>query len=240
VENVGDLQGTQDITLSVDGVSQTQTETLAAGANTTVTFQNVDTGALGIGEYTHEIATANDTISSNLTVSEPIFVESYQASSVRLRLDQTLTVNATVRNIDSQSLTLSVPLTVDGQTVDTVEAQVDADSTATVTLQADDLAFGNASVAVAGLASTNVTVEGPDLTGNNRPAADTTGDGRLNDVNGNGEFNALDVQALFSALDDNNPALQPNSELFNFQGSFNEVTILDVQGLFNQLPSVNS
>jgi hypothetical protein len=240
VENVGDLQGTQDITLSVDGVSQTQTETLAAGANTTVTFQNVDTGALGIGEYTHEIATANDTISSNLTVSEPIFVESYQVSSVRLRLDQTLTVNATVRNIDSQSLTLSVPLTVDGQTVDTVEAQVDADSTATVTLQADDLAFGNASVAVAGLASTNVTVEGPDLTGNNRPAADTTGDGRLNDVNGNGEFNALDVQALFSALDDNDPALQPNSELFNFQGSFNEVTILDVQGLFNQLPSVDS
>jgi hypothetical protein len=240
VENVGDLQGTQDITLTVDGVSQTTTETLAAGANTTVTFSGVDTGALGIGEYTHEIATANDTLSSSLTVSEPIFVESYQVSTVRLRLDQTLTVNATVRNIDSQSRTLSVPLTVDGQTVDTAQAQVGADSTATVSLQADDLAFGNASVAVAGLAPTEVTVEGPDLTGNGKPAADTTGDGKLNDVNGDGEYNALDVQALFSALDDNDPALQPNFELFNFQGSNNEVTILDVQRLFTQLPSVDA
>jgi hypothetical protein len=66
-------------------------------------------------------------------------------------------------------------------------------------------------------------------------ATDTTGDGLLNDVDGDGEFDIFDVQALFSNLD--NEALQSNAEAFNFNedGNPSEVTILDVQGLFDRL-----
>jgi len=65
------------------------------------------------------------------------------------------------------------------------------------------------------------------------PPADNDGDGLYEDVRGNGDLSILDVQELFKNLD--NPDLQANSELFNFQGdSPDEVGILDVQALYDQ------
>ena len=66
-------------------------------------------------------------------------------------------------------------------------------------------------------------------------AADTTGDGLLNDVDGDGEFDIFDVQELFNSL--TTGVVQNNPELFNFNDNENptEVTIFDVQGLFNTL-----
>jgi hypothetical protein len=69
VTNTGDQQGTQTVTLTVGGVTQTQSVTLAAGANATVAF-SVDAGALGPGTYTHVVSTADDSASGTLTVQD--------------------------------------------------------------------------------------------------------------------------------------------------------------------------
>lgn len=72
-----------------------------------------------------------------------------------------------------------------------------------------------------------------DLTGNGNPPTDTTGDGLLNDVNGDGEFDITDVQVFFENLENN--AIQNNPELFDFSQTGGDVTITDVQALFEQL-----
>lgn len=73
---------------------------------------------------------------------------------------------------------------------------------------------------------------GLDVTGNGMPASDTTGDGQLNDVDGDGSFDIFDVQALHVHRTD--VIVQNNPALFGF-ASTNDVTILDVQELFNSL-----
>jgi hypothetical protein len=73
----------------------------------------------------------------------------------------------------------------------------------------------------------------PELPG---PPQDSDGDGLYENVRGeSGDPTARDVQELFNNLD--NPEVQNNSEVFNFQGNDpNKVSILDVQALFNRLP----
>jgi len=70
IENVGGVQGSQDIVLTVDGVRWVQGRALTPGENATITFPSFDTGQLGPGEYTHEIASDNDSVSGSLTVQE--------------------------------------------------------------------------------------------------------------------------------------------------------------------------
>jgi glucose/arabinose dehydrogenase len=65
--------------------------------------------------------------------------------------------------------------------------------------------------------------------------ADADGDGLYEDVRGDGTASVLDVQTLFTNLD--NPILQTNAAAFKFSGVGDDVTVLDVQALFNQLPS---
>jgi len=72
----------------------------------------------------------------------------------------------------------------------------------------------------------------PDLTGNGQPATDTTGDGKLNDLDGSGEFSINDVQIFFENLD--SEAIQENQEQFDFAED-DSVGIGDVQVLFEQL-----
>lgn len=71
-----------------------------------------------------------------------------------------------------------------------------------------------------------------DVTGDGNPATDTTGDGRLNDINGDAEANILDVQVFFTNLEDE--AIQNNPTVFDFNGD-GTISILDVQALFQQL-----
>ena len=68
------------------------------------------------------------------------------------------------------------------------------------------------------------------------PPKDNDGDGLFENVRGgSGDPTILDVQTLFNNLE--NPEIQNNSEKFNFQGQNpDQVSILDVQGLFNRLP----
>lgn len=74
--------------------------------------------------------------------------------------------------------------------------------------------------------------DAPTVVGDN-PATDTTGDGLLNDVNGDGEFDITDVQVFFENLNDE--AIQNNPEQFDFSGTGGDISISDVQALFEQL-----
>jgi hypothetical protein len=66
------------------------------------------------------------------------------------------------------------------------------------------------------------------------PPVDHDGDGLCEDVRGTGDVSMLDVQMLFENLQ--SEELQEHSEAFNFSGlDPGEVTILDVQSLFNEM-----
>ena len=77
--------------------------------------------------------------------------------------------------------------------------------------------------------------DGPgDVTGDGSPAQDLNNDGLFEDVDGDGTFDIFDVQALFDNLDSD--AVQNNAAAFDFSGlDPDEVTIFDVQALFNRL-----
>ena len=253
IENTGDTQGTQDITLSIDGFSQTTTETLNASENTTVTFSNVDTGALGPGTYTHEISSANDSASGNLTV-EPSAEFSLEFSEQSIENG-----NVTVENVTSGGVEAAVVVTyqnasagetglvVAGQTVGTFDGenvQVTLEDTSALgknytahILPADELSNSTETDGVVSSETADaieasqkafVSVEVVD----GQLARDTTGDGLLNNVRGSDGFNILDVQALFNNLE--SPELQNNVGAFDFQDD-EGINILDVQALFNQL-----
>ena len=72
------------------------------------------------------------------------------------------------------------------------------------------------------------------VVGDQRPT-DPDNDGRYEDINGDGEFDISDVQALFENL--GSDAVQESPRAFNFLDEQNpaDVTIFDVQALFNEL-----
>jgi hypothetical protein len=75
----------------------------------------------------------------------------------------------------------------------------------------------------------------PSLPGFDNPPQDLDNDGLFEDVDGNGVFDIFDVQALFTHLD--SIAVQNNPAAFNFGDDTNpsDVTIFDVQALFDRL-----
>jgi hypothetical protein len=143
VRNVGDLQGTQTLTLSAGALARTQNVTLAGGANTTVTFADVDTGALGPGTYTHEIASANDSASGTLTVQQPttFAVSNLQPASATATNGTTVDISATVANTGDLTGTQTVTLSV-GSVTQTQSLTLVAGANTTATFALDTGALG--------------------------------------------------------------------------------------------------
>jgi PKD repeat protein len=72
------------------------------------------------------------------------------------------------------------------------------------------------------------------LPGRDNPPTDVDGDGLYEDVRRDGEVDIFDVQALFTNMDTD--AVQDHSWAFNFmEEESDEVTVMDVQALFNRL-----
>ncbi len=70
VENLGDLNDTQTIQLDIDGITDSQSLTLAGGDSETVSF-TVDTSDVSAGDYTHSVSSDDDSVAGALTVEEP-------------------------------------------------------------------------------------------------------------------------------------------------------------------------
>jgi outer membrane protein assembly factor BamB len=75
----------------------------------------------------------------------------------------------------------------------------------------------------------------PALPGYERPPRDPNGDGLYEDVDGDGTFDIFDVQALFNGLGSDAVQNNPGAFTFGDGGDSDEVTVLDVQGLFERL-----
>ncbi|MDZ7730549.1 MAG: hypothetical protein U5K37_06030 [Natrialbaceae archaeon] len=124
VTNTGDLAGTQDITLAVDGAVDSQSVNLAGGASTSVTLE-WDTANGDAGNYTATVSSDNDSDSTAVSVEEPpepaFFDVAITGTNSPVEEGDTLTVDADVSNTgdlsDTQDVTLAVNGDVDSQSV---------------------------------------------------------------------------------------------------------------------------
>ncbi|QCC47509.1 PKD domain-containing protein [Halobellus limi] len=79
ITNTGDSEGTQSVDFRLDQndnddletneTLDSQNVTLGAGESTTVTFSDIDTSGLEPGEYTHGVATANETATATIELT---------------------------------------------------------------------------------------------------------------------------------------------------------------------------
>jgi surface glycoprotein (TIGR04207 family) len=114
VDNTGDVEGTQTVTLEVTNASgdvvysDDSEETVGAGANTTVEFTDVPAGDLDAGDYTHTVASENESIEGTLTVEEdaPAYYTLTLSHSIADRTAQTTTIStfSTYRQSGSTAL----------------------------------------------------------------------------------------------------------------------------------------
>ena len=121
VENTGDAEGTQTVTLELGGVSFERELTLAGGDAETVVFEGIDTSAVGPGEYSHTVSTEDASTSGSLTVQEPSEPAAFEIVSVSpeeatATQGDTVTVSVTVQNTGDQEATQTVNLDIDGLT----------------------------------------------------------------------------------------------------------------------------
>jgi len=118
VENTGEANGARVVTLSVGDVEMSRNLTLSAGENSTVSF-NFDTEQVGVGNYTHEVSSANDSVNGTVVV-EPrptaatFNVNSLDPAETTLGNGTNLRVSAEIENIGEQNGTQAVTLSVDG------------------------------------------------------------------------------------------------------------------------------
>ncbi|RXK46277.1 CARDB domain-containing protein, partial [Halorientalis pallida] len=137
VENTGDQQGTQTVTLSVLGTADDQQVTLAGGASQTVTL-SVATQTGDAGQYAASVTTANDTVSTTVRVKAPNAPADFQLSGVSsdspVTEGDTLDVTATVQNVGDQQGTQTVALSVNGTERDSQSVQLAGGASQTISL----------------------------------------------------------------------------------------------------------
>jgi len=168
-------------------------------------------------------AAQNETITVSAVVENTGGISTSETVEFRLDLNQD-GVLASDEEVANQTVTVA------GGTTETVTFDITVPgSLATGTYEhgvftADDSAT----------ATINITAEGenPVVLPPN-PAQDVDNDGLLEDINGDGELSQADVVALFNAVNDNDPAVVDNPNLFDFNGD-GDVSVGDVVALFNE------
>ena len=127
VENVGDQQGSQTVSLSVDGVERdSQSLTLAGGESQQVTL-SWETAAGDAGNYTATVETANDSAGTSVSVTEQLNPANFAVSQVSntgpVMAGDSVEVTATVTNTGDQQGTQTVSLGVGGSVDERVDSQ---------------------------------------------------------------------------------------------------------------------
>ena len=118
VENLGDIEATQSIGLDIDGISDSESVTLAGGASETVSF-TVDTSDVDPGEYTHTVSSEDSEAAGSLTIEaqpEPGVFEIINLSpeEATVTTGDELVVDVSVQNVGEQEATETVTLEVSG------------------------------------------------------------------------------------------------------------------------------
>jgi hypothetical protein len=112
VDNTGDLAGNQTVEVRIDEtVEATQQVTLDGGDATTVTFNNVSVDT--VGEFTHTVASANDSVSGSLrVVTEQVTFDDQSLTDD----GQVLVEDVTTASSDQQVVITDSDFNVVGQT----------------------------------------------------------------------------------------------------------------------------
>lgn len=187
------------------------------------TLELVVTGAdEGIGSYAIDLSLDDTGVATFADVALTNPAETDDSTVA----DDSVTVEATLS--EPHDAVASIPiaeLTLD--TGDEGETNIDVDSAAVS--DPSDSEYNIEETAGATLA---VTDGPPQLPGAEGPPQDINGDGLFEDVNGDGVVNIADVQFLFDNLEELD--VQDNAEFYDFSGTGGDVTIFDIQALFNR------
>jgi hypothetical protein len=208
-------------------VSLSGAATVGVGQESTHEIQVGDASS-GVGAYTLTVAT-NNTSAVQIVDATPAGNPSF--------------VQSPILSTDNSTATLEVAYGTSGLsagtdvTIGTVTLEGQANGSANITLTVsridDNTAQQNSYTVTNTPVNTTVRVgpRNPTVIGS-KPATDTDGDGKLDDIDGNGVSNIFDVQALFQNLQAD--PIQNNPDLFNFDGK-GGVDIFDVQRLFGSI-----
>lgn len=132
VENTGDLDGEFDVTLDINGTSETQPVNLTSGEATTTTFEPA-TNELAADTYTVSV-TADNTVTGTLEVREP-------TTPALSELD--IADNGTTGDIvEGDDTDVAVNVTNDGEVENPVSVSLDIEGQDTVSQTTDPLAGG--------------------------------------------------------------------------------------------------
>ncbi|WP_431359057.1 CARDB domain-containing protein [Halovenus amylolytica] len=145
VENVGDETGQQDLELSItdDSDSVVYSDTvedveLDGGDSTTVTFEDAPAGDLAPGEYTHEVASEDDSIAGSLTVEEvpdeAFFEVTITDTNSPVVAGETLEVTADIENTGDEEATQDIELDAGALGSDAASVTLDGGESTSVTL----------------------------------------------------------------------------------------------------------
>lgn len=257
VQNTGDRDGTQEITLSVEGepVETVEDVEIPADESKTLVFENITLGTEP-GTYNLTVETDDDSktvqtavVGDGAVEGELFFTDALLAEPVTNPVTIEIaavgegTEQSTTVTIDATTDTVPVPYQLEGLPAGEYElaatvVAIDGDPSRSdeLAIEAVDTPHGSVTVEPGETVSDidYTLVEALPIVTGDSPPQDLNDDGLYRDIRGDGELTIFDVQALFDNLD--NEELQEHAELFDFAGNDPEtVSIFDVQALFDDL-----
>ncbi len=156
VENTGDVNGTQEVNVSIDeSVVDTQTVTVQGTSTEQVTYET----SLDTGEHTVSV---NDLTAATVTVQEPAnFSTTYSVNETTVLTNESVGITATVENTGDVEGTTSVDFLADDIVIGTQSVTVPAGSSKQVTQTIISMTRGTHNLSVNNLTPTEVTVLAP-------------------------------------------------------------------------------
>jgi len=143
VENIGDKNGTQTVSLDVDGEGNSTELFLENDTSETVTLA-WNTTAGDAGDYTANVLTANTSANTGVSVdAQANFDVSGVSTNAPVTEGETLTVNATVENTGDVPDTQTVALDTNGTQRVSTSQQLDSGESTTVSLSWDTASGDN-------------------------------------------------------------------------------------------------
>ncbi len=237
VENTGEVEATQTVTLDVPGLGSDSTDLTLGGGESTNTSLSVSPTSGGTGEYTATVESEDDTVSTNVTVHpKGTFLVSVVDVDAPIG-GGTLEVTAGVDNTGDQEQSRTIGLELSGVGSNATNVTLGGGASTTVPLGVETTTNDTGEY-TASLTSRNDTISQPvslgppPLAASQGAPTDPDGDGVYEDTDGNGAFDIFDVQVLFVSLDD--PVVTDYPAAFDFGGD-DTVGIVDVQALFDEL-----
>ncbi|MFC6721526.1 CARDB domain-containing protein [Natrialbaceae archaeon GCM10025896] len=158
IENTGDLEGSFDAELEVDGQTvDSEPVTVDGGESTTVSF---DRSFSDIGSY--DVSVSGET-AGTVTVGEPASFDVTDASldTDEITPGESVETTATIENTGDLEGSFDAELEVDGQTVDSEPVTVDGGESTTVSFDRSFSDAGSYDVSVSGETAGTVTVLEP-------------------------------------------------------------------------------